>query len=336
MRIWIDLANSPQVLFFRPLIPIFEDLGHRLTITSRHYAQTVGLADHYGLTHTPIGGHGGKKLGKIGMSLFNRTWELVRFARNRHFDMAISHNSYAQAMAAQLLGISFATSMDYEHQPANHLSFRLAQRVVVPRFFPKSYLRKYGATFHKVRYYAGTKEEIYLSGFIPTPNYRENFHVNPKEILIVMRPPGTWTLYHHFDNPLFEKVLEFVARQKDTKIVFLPRLKEQKQQILNMGYPNIIIPPKAVDGPNLMSHADLVIGAGGSMNREAAVLGAKAYSLYAGKLAAVDRYLMKQGKMTHIRSHEDIDLIRVQKNKSRGTKKDQTSLIHETARLFLT
>jgi len=169
MRIWLDLANSPQVLFFRPIVPELERFGHLVTITSRDFAQTTQLADRYGLRHTVVGAHGGKRLSKIGLRVIERAWQLVRFARLRKFDLAVSHNSYAQALAATALRIPFVTSMDYEHQPANHLCFRLASRVIVPVYFPGWALRKYGATPQKTGYYHGLKEQVYLADFTPQP-----------------------------------------------------------------------------------------------------------------------------------------------------------------------
>lgn len=302
MKIWIDLANSPQVLFFRPLIPEMKGLGHEITITSRYFAQTVELANHFGLDHIPIGGHGGKNLKKIGAAILDRSWKLFLFARNKRFDLAISHNSYAQALAAKGLGIPFVTSMDYEHQPANHLSFRLARKVVVPEFFPGEDLRRFGVSRRKLARYHGTKEEVYLSDFSPQPGFLDALDIPKEKILVIMRPPATWALYHHFQNPLFDLALEHVADTPRTQIVFLPRIASQGDSVNDLGYFNVLVPPHALDGPNLMYRADVVISGGGSMNREAAVLGTPTYSLFKGKLAAVDRYLIKKGAMKHLDS----------------------------------
>src|SRR5213595_849614 len=173
MRIWIDLANSPHVPFFRALTPEFKARGHQVEITARDYAQTVALASAAGLTPVVIGGHGGGKLtGKAG-NLVGRAAALRKWARDRGFDMALSHNSYAQIAAAAALGTKSVTLMDYEYQPANHLAFRLASRVIVPRVFPASELRKYGASMRKVKRYDGLKEDVYLAGFKPNPSFEQ-------------------------------------------------------------------------------------------------------------------------------------------------------------------
>src|SRR5438876_11144755 len=162
MRIWIDLANSPHVPFFRALIPDFVARGHQVEITARDFAQTVELATKAGMTPHVIGVHGGGSItGKAG-NLVGRAAALRKWARDRGFDLAVSHNSYAQIAAAAALGTKTVTLMDYEHQPANHLAFRLASRVIVPRVFPASELKKYGASIGKVKRYDGIKEDVYL------------------------------------------------------------------------------------------------------------------------------------------------------------------------------
>ncbi len=309
MKIWIDLANSPQVLFFRPLVPELERREHAVTITSRDFAQTAQLADRYGLRHTVVGGHGGKKLSRIGLRILERTWALVRFARSQKFDLAVSHNSYAQALAAWILHIPFVTSMDYEYQPANHICFRLASRVIVPECFPDWALRKYDATPCKTAYYHGLKEQVYLGDFTPQPDYLASVGIPTDRIVVAMRPPGSWGLYHHFDNPLFEQVLDHIAASPEVYIVFLPRIASQGDAMRAQGRANVWVPPAALDGPNLLYHADLVISGGGTMNREAAVLGTPTYSVFKGKLAAVDHYLINCGRMAHVAEENDIPAI---------------------------
>src|SRR5882762_1097186 len=194
MRIWIDLANSPHVPFFRALIPEFAGRGHQVEITARDYAQTVELAAAAGMTPVVIGGHGGGKLSRKAGNLVGRAAALAKWARGRGFDLAVSHNSYAQIAAASALGIRSVTLMDYEHQPANHLAFRLASRVIVPRAFPESALRRFGASRGKVKRYKGTKEDVYLADFTPDQNFYQKLRalgVGPDDVLIVVRPPAS-------------------------------------------------------------------------------------------------------------------------------------------------
>src|ERR1043165_1454264 len=226
MRIWIDLANSPHVPFFHALIPKFIARGHTIEVTARDFAQTVELAGQAGMLPHVIGGHGGGKLtGKAG-NLIGRAASLRKWARDRGFDLAVSHNSYAQIAAAAALGIKTVTLMDYEHQPANHLAFRLASRVIVPETFPNAELKKYGAPLRKVKRYAGLKEDVYLADFTPDPTFAETLRqlgVAGEDVLIVARPPASEALYHRFENQLFEELLTHLDHQDHAKIILLPR-----------------------------------------------------------------------------------------------------------------
>src|SRR4051812_7699056 len=282
MRIWIDLVNSPQVLFFRPLLAPLERRGHELIITTRDYGQTLPLAEQYSLAHTPIGKHGGKSLrGMVGENVL-RVRDLVRYIQPLGVELAVGHNVYSQALAARVLRIPLVTLMDYEHHPANHINFRLADRVIVPHPFPDASLRKYGAHPDRVAKYSGLKEELYLADFVPAPGLREELSIPDEAVLVVLRPPATWAPYHRLKHGVFDEALQYVVKQPGVAAVFLPRIEEQAEWARSLGLDNLLIPPKAVDGPNLLYHADLTISGGGTMNREAAVLGTPAYTVFAG------------------------------------------------------
>jgi predicted glycosyltransferase len=312
MRIWIDLANSPHVPFFRALIPEFTARGHEVEITARDFAQTIELATKAGMMPHVIGGHGGGTIrGKAG-NLVGRAAALRKWARHRGINLALSHNSYAQIAAAAALGIKTVTLMDYEHQPANHLAFRLASRVIVPRTFPASELRKYGAATKRVKRYDGLKEDVYLAGFEPDPSFKQTLQklgVAGEDVLVVARPPAREALYHRFENELFDELLSRISSRPNVKVILLPRTPAQRADYESRKLTNIIMPREALDGANLIAAADLVISAGGTMNREAAVLGVPAASVYAGRWAAVDEQLVKQGRLMRIASSRDLESL---------------------------
>lgn len=320
MRIWIDLANSPHVPFFRALIPEFTARGHQVEISARDYAQTVELATNAGMLPHVIGGHGGGKLtGKAG-NLVGRAAALRKWARDRGFDLAVSHNSYAQIAAAAALGIKTVTLMDYEHQPANHLAFRLATRVIVPQAFPNAELRKYGAPLRKVKRYNGLKEDVYLADFTADPTFAAELRqlgVASEDVLIVARPPAREALYHRFENELFDKLLAHLSTQPLTKVILLPRTAPQRAEYEKRKLSNVIMPREVLDGANLIAAADLVVSAGGTMNREAAALGVPAASVYAGKWAAIDEQLAREGRLQKLTSPADFESLPLQKKSGR-------------------
>ncbi len=319
MKVWIDLANSPHVPFFRALADQFLQQDIEIVVTARDFAETVPMAEAAGFAAEVIGGHGGGKLtGKAG-NLVQRGLALARWARGRGIDLALSHNSYSQILAARALSMPSVTLMDYEHQPANHLAFRLASRVIVPVAFPAESLTRLGASPGKVRRYHGTKEDVYLAKFQRDPDFANELSklgITPNDILVVVRPPASEALYHRFENELFAHLMDRLALADDVKVVLLPRGDLQREFYEARATRNLIIPAAPMNGANLIAHSDLVISAGGTMNREAAALGIPAVSIYQGQWAAIDQQLLTEGRLQRISGLDDIESVPLRKKGS--------------------
>ena len=316
MRIWIDLANSPHVPFFRPLVAEFKTRGHEIEITAREFAETLPLATAAGLSPVVIGAHGGRELTAKAGNLFQRAWALRAWAGARSFDLAASHNSYSQILAARGLGLRSVTLMDYEHQPANHLAFRLASTVIVPRAFPEEQLSRYGAVAAKVRRYNGIKEDVYLADFQCDPAFAgklRDIGVRTENTIVIVRPPARDALYHRFENDLFEGLLRRLSEAQEVTTILLPRNAVQRSAYETRFGAKVILPTEALDGANLIAASDLVISAGGTMNREAAALGVPAATIYAGTWAAIDEELVREGRLIRLKNPEDIAALKLQK-----------------------
>lgn len=337
MRIWIDLANSPHVPFFRPLAKEFIRRGHEVVVTARAFAETVELAEAAGFTPQVIGEHGGGKLsGKAG-NLVQRSLALARWARGRDLDLALSHNSYSQILAARALSLKSVTLMDYEHQPANHLAFRLASRIIVPRAFPEAALGRFGASGARVKRYDGIKEDVYLADFQIDPEFEKQLTalgINATEVLVTVRPPASEALYHRFENEMFDQLLERLSATPLVKTVLLPRNESQRKAYSARANPRLILPAGAVDGANLIAHSDLVVSAGGTMNREAAALGIPAASIYLGRWAALDEELVKEGRLRRISTPGDVRDLPIEK-KGPATARRAVHVAGEVADLIL-
>jgi predicted glycosyltransferase len=336
MRIWIDLANSPHVPFFKALAARFVELGHEIEITARDFAETVPLAKAAGLAPQVVGAHGGRQVSAKAGNLMSRAWSLATWARKRQFDLAISHNSYSQILAARGLRIRRVTLMDYEYQPANHLAFRLTSRIIVPASFPAKRLRRYGASVGKVRRYHGTKEDVYLADFQPDPAFASQLYelgVHPDNVLVLTRPPARNALYHRFENKLFDEALsQFLARE-NVQVILLPRNDTQRAMYGSMASDRLIIPLKPVDGANLIAASDLVISAGGTINREAAALGVPVASIYAGTWAAVDEELVREGRLKRIATSTDLGMLAVEKKQASNPRR-ASAVIDEIVNLI--
>src|SRR5690349_17770285 len=314
MRLWIDLANSPHVPFFKALAERFKAQGHDVETTAREFAETIPLAQAAGFAPQVVGVHGGRDVSAKAGGLVSRAWALVGWARARKFDLAISHNSYSQILAARALRLKTVTLMDYEHQPANHLAFRFASRIIVPASFPAPRLRRYGAAAGKVRRYHGTKEDVYLADFQVDPSFAARLcelGVNQDNVVVLMRPPAHDALYHRFQNTLFDEALAMLRGDEKVQVMLLPRNEAQRAMYSTMK--GVIVPAKPLDGANLIAASDLVISAGGTINREAAALGVPAASIYAGRWAAVDEELIREGRLQRISSIDDLRTLSIHK-----------------------
>jgi len=332
MRLWIDLANSPHVPFFKALTKRFVSQGHEIDVTAREFAETVALARAAGFAPEVVGVHGGRAMSKKAGSLGSRAWALAAWARKRKFDLAISHNSYSQILAARALRLKTITMMDYEHQPANHLAFRFASRIIVPASFPAERLRRYGARVGKVRRYHGTKEDVYLADFKPDPAFGEKLYelgVNVDNVLVLVRPPAHEALYHRFQNTLFDEALTMLQSRENVQVILLPRNEAQRAMYSGKA----IIPAAPLDGANLIAASDLVISAGGTINREAAALGVPAASIYAGRWAAVDEELVNEGRLQRISTVEDLENISTEKKPAINPRRS-VEVIEEVVRLI--
>jgi uncharacterized protein len=311
VRVWIDITNSPHVPFFRPLIRLLEEDGHEVDVTARAFAQTEQLLELHGIDATIVGAHGGRSRFAKSRAMAARLRQLHRWAEPRNFDAALSHASYDLTLTARRLGIPSTTTFDYEFALAQHqLGARAATRVVVPEAIPAERLRRYGLRPPKLARYPGLKEEYYLADFEPDPEVPAKLGVDPARILVVLRPPADFALYHRNGNQVFPQTLKQLGRRDDVHAVVLPRTPQQRAHLLEHELPSVIVPKQAVDAQSLIAAADLVISAGGTMNREAVALGVPVYTVFAARLGGVDEQLIREGRLRVLTDPDAIDLKR--------------------------
>jgi len=302
MRVWIDLTNSPHVLVMRPVIDVLRARGADVHVTARDFAQTVALCERHGIEHTVIGRHRGHRIAAKTLGLVDRSAALARWARGRRFDLALGHGSNDVTVAAWALRIPRATMFDYEWATVQHaVNCRLAQAVVVPEAIPPARLRRYGAG-GKLRRYAGLKEEYYLADFEPDAAVLDELGLDRGRPIVVVRTPPSVSLYHRFENDVFAGVLN---RLRGEQAVVLPRIAAQRAQL-----DGFVVPDRAVDAQSLIAFADLVVSAGGTMNREAVALGTPVYTTFEGRLGAVDERLIAEGRLRRLERAADLDVAR--------------------------
>src|SRR5213596_2257398 len=303
------MTASAHVLVFRPLIQLLRERGDEVEITAREYAQTLQLLELHDLEATVVGRHGGRsRLGKA-RSLASRLRALHKWAGPRNFDLALAHGSHELTMSARRLGIPSATTHDYEFAKLQHqLGMRAATKVVFPESIPAERLARFGVRPPKLLRYPGLKEEYYLADFEPDPGVLDELRVDRSRILVVLRPPPDVSLYHRHSNPLFPLTLGYLGEREDVHAVVLPRTEEQREYVRSLALPSVILPERAVDAQSLIALADVVVSAGGTMNREAAALGVPVYTTYGGRLGGVDEELIREGRLKPLTDPRALDL----------------------------
>jgi uncharacterized protein len=309
VRVWIDMTASAHVLVFRPLIQIMRERGDDVQVTAREYAQTLQLLQLHGIDAEVIGKHGGRsRAGKL-RSMQKRLRALRKWARGREFDVALAHGSHELTMTARRLGVPSSTTFDYEFAWLQHqLGCRAATKVVVPDAIPPDRLAGYGVHPPKLIQYPGLKEEYYLSDFVPDREILGRLRVDTSRVVVVLRPPPDVSLYHRHSNPLFPQTVDFLGRHEDVHAVVLPRTEEQRAYVRSLDLPSLVLPDSAVDAQSLIALADLVVSAGGTMNREAAALGVPVYTTYGGRLGGVDEELIRQGRLKPLTDPRALEL----------------------------
>ena len=298
-KIWIDLDNSPHIPFFAPIIKELEARGGQVMLTARDAYQVTELVDLFGLDCYRVGRHYGKnKILKV-FGVLNRTLRLLPLLFREKPDLALSHGSRAQMLAAYLRGIPSVVIMDYEHAHQGLLWVRPTW-VIVPSVIPDEAVKI--PNDHILRY-RGIKEDVYVPCFESDPSTRGKLGLSDTDLVVTIRPPATEAHYHRPESDvLFQGVIDHLAQQPSVKMVVLPRnsrqdasIRESWPQLIASG--KILIPEHVVDGMNLIWHSDLVVSGGGTMNREAAALGVPVYSIFRGQIGSVDQYLTQTGRL---------------------------------------
>lgn len=305
-KIWIDLDNSPHVPFFKPIIDDLHRNGYSTFLTARDCFQVCGLADLMKLEYKKIGRHYGKNVLMKVAGLLIRSSQLMSSVLNEKPDIAVSHGSRSQVLISSLLNIPTVVIADYEHTQA----VARPTYVIVPEMIPDSSVKGYSKAVLK---YPGIKEDVYVPDFKPDPSILKDLGIQEDEILVTIRPPATEAHYHNPESErLFEETLNFLGEQENVRMVILPRNEKKQTAWVKSNWSvlcdsrKIIIPEHVVDGLNLIWHSDLVISGGGTMNREAAALGVPVYSIFRGKIGAVDRYLSENGRLVLLETVEDV------------------------------
>jgi predicted glycosyltransferase len=318
VRVWVDVTNSAHVIVLRPLVELLEHDGHDVTITARPLSHTTELLDDWGHPYRPLGHYGGaRRLGKA-LAVSARAAQALAFARGKGFDYGLAHGSTDLPAVGRVLRIPNTTMFDYEWARLQHeLNCRLATRVLVPDAIPIERVAPYGAWPPKLVRYPGLKEEYYLSGFEPDTSVLARLGVDGGRPLAVVRTAPSYALYlGGSENELLPRVLRRLLDQ-EAQVVVLARTDGQREALRALDE-RLVVPARAVDGRSLAALADAVVSAGGTMIREAAVLGTPTWSIFEGRPGAVDEQLEREGRIRFLRDSEELVIEKVMRRERRA------------------
>jgi predicted glycosyltransferase len=335
--IWIDLENTPHVPLFEPIVSELEQVGCTVIVTARDFAQTVELANRGGIRARVVGKGGGSGSIRKTIAVLMRALRLAWILRKKKIELAVGHGSRGLLIAGRLLRVPVLTLYDYEGASVRIFN-RWSTWVLTPDVISSDELAGLGLAKAKHLVYPGLKEEVYLQDLRPSSVLPVRLKLTPNEINVVVRPPSE-TAHYRSDRSrnLFDECMALLVSRSDLHVILLPRDPEQRR-ILGKAYgkyKNLTIPEKAVDAPSLLYYSDLVLGGGGTMNREAAVIGVPVLSIFKGPEGAVDRALKEQGRMTNIEKAEDIlnYLHRRDRSLLSGSSKVRDSIVQTILRL---
>ena len=301
MRVWIDCTAAAHPLVMRPIVERLEDSGHEVRVTAREYGQTQGVLERLGIAYESVGRHAGGGVARKGAAVARRSLSLARWARGQRFDLALGHGSVDLGVVSGALRIPSVQMQDYEYAGLQRqIAFRAARRVLAPDAIPVAAMRRAGASARKLLRYPGLKEDYYLSDFEPDRSVLEELGIDDELVLVVVRPPPETSAYHA-QNPLYEGVLDRLAGDPGSLAVVIPRTDDQARSLQRRTSGdrarNLLVPDRAIDAQSLIAFADLVVSAGGTMNREAVALGTPAYTIFSGRMGAVDERLIATGRL---------------------------------------
>ena len=321
MRIWFDADNGPHVLILRPLATELKLRGHDVIFTSRDRASTCELLDLYRIPHTTFGSTVPRGAVFKALATVRRAIQLIRFALKARPDASFAHGSRALPIASRISGVPNATMYDYEW--VNPTIFNLfSSRILLPSCITPERAANAGIQTRKVVFYNGLKEELYLASATFENLPAHELGLSSSEINVLLRPPAVTAHYHnpHADQLLLA-LLDRLSAERNVRVVLLPRSREQREIAERLLGGRLITPEKVFDGPSLIASMDAVFSGGGTMTREAAVLGVPAYSFFRGREGSVDEWLERHSMLVMLRTASDIqEKVRLQKRESRNAK----------------
>jgi len=306
MKIWIDISNSPQIHFFKNVIRRLERIGHEVVVTSRRFGSMEPMLARNNIECHLIGEHGGaSKEMKLKCSS-KRILGLTDFVIEHKPDVALFKHSVEAPRVSYGLGIPSICVLDNEKAIAqNKLMLPISSKVIAPDAIGYQVITSFGVREENIRLFNGFCELAHLEDFMPNDGILSDLHLDEDAPIAVLRPEPVMANYFTGD-PKESIVTALLQRLKDFQCVVFPRTEEQYMNFRKMG---AIIPDHCVDALSLIHGSNIVISAGGSMNREAVAMGKPAISTYPEKLLAITHKMVMDGIKMHSCEVDEVSVM---------------------------
>jgi len=278
MKIWYDACTGKHIRYGTAIARRLRLRGHEVLLTTRDHPDTLPLARILGEQPVVVGKYSPD-------SLFSRLEEsasrVIKFSRmfeDNKPDLAISHQSVELCRTAFGLEIPVILTADTPHAIAvNRLTIPFATSVVASCSIPKRFLKEQGA--RKIIQFDGVDEVAWIKGFKPPKKLAS------KKPLIVVRQMETKAAYAASKTDFSQKVTEKLNSLGN--VVFLGRYNKTGVKTGNSD--------DFVDSASLVANADLVVSAGGTLAREAALQGVPSIVVSEIGKTYVNKYLSNHG-----------------------------------------
>ena len=307
MRIWVDMTSPPHPLVLRPIIALLRASAHEVVVTTRRFGQTEATLDRLGIAHEVIDRHGGAStIGKAG-ALARRSAPLPLGAPATVRPRPRPRVGRPRRRLRDPARAGRADAGLRVRRPAAPNQLQSRTPGAGPRRDPSRSAARTRRIAVEPLPVPGLKEDYYLSDFEPDPSVLSGLGIDRRRILAVVRPPDDTSAYRS-RNRLYDAVLDRLAADPQTVAVVLPRNEDQRRAARARAGDSLIVPDRVIDAQSLVAYADLVVSGGGTMNREAVALGTPAYTIFGGRIGAVDERLIAAGRLRRLADPTQLEL----------------------------
>ncbi|RLG52961.1 MAG: hypothetical protein DRN96_01110 [Thermoproteota archaeon] len=298
--VWIDITTPKDVRLFRALGEKLIKLGAAVEYTARKHGEILKLMKRFKMSYHAVGRYGGwRKLDKL-LSSSKRIEKLASLISRRKPSVHVSFSSPEGCRVAFGLGIPIICVNDTPHAyHVGKLTLPLADYVVTPAAIPVEKFEALGAKRSRIVQYNGVDEVAWMKSEKPNPDELLKLGIDPDKKLVLVRPEESFAAYLENivdrEKMYVEPVMEVAINRGDCEVVFLPRYDEQARAVRRRYRRRVKVPQRVVDTASIYSFCTLVVSGGGTMAREAALVGTPSICCFPGGELDVNRFLIERG-----------------------------------------